>query len=88
VEIGEVDEWKMLSQRLANLQLLDGTTNREKLDSLPAAWIAKQYTEEESKAQYLDRHCLTNLTDSISGFRKFYGDRREQLVTKLRSILM
>jgi hypothetical protein len=73
--------------RLANLQLLEGSDNVSKQDTLPHAWIARQMPDEARQAEYRRWHDLPPLPEDIHGFEDFYAERREKLLQRLREML-
>ena len=60
------------ANRLANLQLLEGTTNQEKSDRLPREWIEQHYGDVAQRQAYLDRHDSGDVPAALSEFCCFY----------------
>lgn len=75
------------ANRLANLQLLEGTTNQEKNAALPADWAKAQFPGESDRKAYLDRHDLGELPTSLAEFGAFYDARRTRMAARLRQLL-
>ena len=73
--------------RIANLQLLDGTVNIEKQDMMPGSWLAQRFQDPAIRSAYVDRHLLGDVSDSMADFSDFYEMRRERLRMLLRSML-
>lgn len=72
---------------LPNLQLLPGTQNQEKADSMPAAWLSGQFKNEASRKEYCERHDLGELPAEFDGFVAFYAARRGRLLERIESSL-
>ena len=73
--------------RLPNLQLLQGSKNNEKSDTMPADWLIDTYTDDATRRAYEERHMLGSVPESISDFDAFYNARRERLKTTISQIL-
>lgn len=72
--------------RLANLQLLEGPVNVEKQAAMPAAWATSKYGE-DGLSDYLARHDLPQIPDTIAGFEAFYVARKRRLARRLAGVL-
>jgi len=72
--------------RLANLQLLEGSTNTSKGAQLPADWLSTRYSESEAR-QHRQLHDLGCVPNDIVGFLDFYEARRTRIVERLRDLL-
>lgn len=79
----EVDEYLDAYDRLPNLQLLTGTANIQKQDSLPAEWIETAFTSEEKRLTYLDENDLDELPLDLKDFLKFYDGRKTRVRDRL-----
>ena len=73
--------------RLANLQLLEGSINTSKGAKPPADWLREQYSEKESQ-HYCRLHDLGEVPTEIEGFLDFYENRRGRILERLRHILL
>ena len=71
---------------LANLQLLEESTNTSKGAKTPADWLSTQYSEEERR-HHCHLHDLGNVPTEIEGFLDFYETRRSRILEKLRHLL-
>lgn len=80
---------RLAAQRnmLPNLQLLDGTQNIEKQDTMPLNWLENIAKSDEWKKQYIQNHCLGSLPNTVEEFELFFQERRIALRRKLFSIL-
>ena len=72
--------------RLANLQLLEGSTNTSKSAKLPADWLREHYSEDK-RLRHCDMHDLGDVPNDIVGFLEFYEARRIRIVGKLHRLL-
>ncbi|MBW4530422.1 MAG: DUF262 domain-containing protein [Aphanothece saxicola GSE-SYN-MK-01-06B] len=80
-------EWIDRSDRLANLQLLDGVLNQEKSAALPYDWLASAFPEDDRRHAFIERHCLGSVPERFLGFSDFYQARRGVLLQRLRTLL-
>ena len=72
--------------RLANLQLLEGSTNTSKGAKPPADWLREHYSE-DTRLSHCDLHDLGEVPSDIVGFLDFYEARRTRIVGKLCHLL-
>jgi hypothetical protein len=78
---------------LPNLQLLAGTANIEKQDTLPADWISSDtvFPTEEKRKRYLEENDLSGLPLDLADYLSFFEQRkalvRERLVKALGASL-
>jgi hypothetical protein len=75
------------SNRLANLQLLEGPINESKQATLPLIWAHEHYPDEEARGLYLSGHDLHGITDDLLAFPMFYEQRKLNMLRKLRKLL-
>lgn len=74
--------------KLANLQLLQATTNIEKKDKHFSEWLNEQYSNEADKGNYLiQNHISAETSLNFEDFVAFYDKRRNTLKGKLMQIL-
>lgn len=80
---------RLAAQRnmLPNLQLLDGTQNVEKQDTMPLKWLENIAKPDEWKKLYIQNHCLGTLPNTVEEFESFFQERRVALKKKLFFIL-
>ncbi len=67
------------ANRIGNLQLLEGATNNQKCETLPAEWLQKQYPDPAERQHYCDLYVLVDIPADMSGFLDFYTTRRDLL---------
>ena len=75
------------ADRIANLQLLDGTSNIEKQATLPAEWIEARYPDEEARGHYCERYLLDHVPGDMAGFLEFYEARRARLQDRISELM-
>jgi len=73
--------------RIANLQLLEGTSNIEKRATLPAEWIKTKYPDEKDQRHYCENYLLDPLPDEMARFLAFYEARRERLQKRISELV-
>ena len=83
----KIPEYRDRVHRLANLQLLEGSTNMSKGAKPPADWLRAQYSEEEERRHHCHLHDLGDVPTEIEGFLDFYETRRSRILEKLRHLL-
>lgn len=72
--------------RLANLQLLEGTENVDKRAALPAEWVQRAYPDIVARSGYLARNDLGPMP-ALDGFLEFDNDRRVLMRQRLLDLL-
>jgi hypothetical protein len=82
----DLDDFRDISDRLPNLQLLEGGENLAKKASLPLEWM-EETMKVSARTNYCDLHLLGTVPGAITEFRGFYDARRERLKEKLGSLL-
>lgn len=75
------------SNRLGNLQLLEGPMNLEKGKQLPHDWLEQSKPDLTDRKHYMNLHNFGDLPKNITDFENFYDNRRNSLKAKLREIL-
>jgi hypothetical protein len=88
---GVTPEWIEMvtdqSNRLANLQLLEGPINESKQGTPPLAWARGHFPNEQARGLYLAGHDLQGLTDDLLAFPSFYEERKVAMLRKLQRLL-
>lgn len=87
IPIGKVDEYLAAVNLLPNLQLLAGTANIEKQDSLPAAWIESAFPSEDKRSTYLSDNDLDGLSLDLGEFLPFFEERKRRVRERLITVL-
>ena len=70
-----------------NLQILEGTPNIEKQDSLPADWLNSGFADDGKRNTYIDANDLPRDLLSMDKFSDFFSWRREHMRARLNSLL-
>ena len=83
----QIEEWQVLRDGVANLQLLDGHANLEKQAQLPAEWLRTMFADESRRQGYCEQHLLGEVPEDFAGFASFYSERRERLRQRLLQLL-
>ena len=83
----EVDVFIDCADRIANLQLLDGTTNIEKQATPPDEWIKAKYPDEQARGEYREKYLLDHVPREMAGFLEFYKVRRARLQERISELV-
>ncbi len=83
----QIPEYRDQVNRLANLQLLEGSINTSKGAKLPADWLRAQYSEEEGR-NHCHLHDLGDVPTEVTSFLDFYETRRTRILEKLHRLLV
>ena len=87
VDEEQIAEYRDRMNRLANLQLLEGSTNTSKGAILPSDWLRRKYSE-DGRRQHRQLHDLGDVPTEVTGFLDFYKTRRTRILEKLRCLLV
>lgn len=83
----EIDDYIAAVNLLPNLQLLPGTTNVEKQDTLPSDWIASSFPDSEKRRTYVVENDLQDLPLTLSDFMTFFQTRKSRMRDRLMHAL-
>jgi hypothetical protein len=83
----EIETFIHNSNRLPNLQLLEGSANNEKRQKMPNKWYESQFPDMKSRQHHLSIQLIEELPESLKGFNDFYEKRRKLLENKIKTIL-
>ncbi len=83
----KINDYLTTVNLLPNLQLLAGTANIEKQNSLPSTWIEAAFPSEDKRATYLAENDLDGLPLDLSDFMAFFEQRRQRIRTRLLAAL-
>lgn len=78
---------QVLSNTIANLQLIPGSVNIDKKATQPAAWLDNYFESESSKEMYMASQLIDSLSTDLNQFEAFCLNRKEKIESKLRKIL-
>ena len=69
---------------LGNLQLLDGTQNKEKNDSDFDVWLADNYKDSSKLKDYKEKNYIPDVSLAFTNFEEFFTEREKLLVNRLK----
>lgn len=87
IPLDKIDDYLAAVNLLPNLQLLAGTANIEKQDSLPAEWIDTAFPSEDKRATYLAENDLDGLPLDLADFTSFFEQRKQRIRARLLAAL-
>lgn len=82
-----IDDFIKRRNGLANLQLLDGPSNLEKSQKMPAVWLSEKYSNEEGRRAERERRLLGDVPESIAEFDRFFDARQTRLKARIEELL-
>lgn len=83
----KIEEWQILRNGLANLQLLDGQANVEKQQTLPSKWLEAMFPNVTQRTDYCAKHLLGNVPDEMADFPSFFEARKTHLRRRIDELL-
>lgn len=83
----KVDNYLTAVNLLPNLQLLAGTANIEKQDTLPSEWIASAFPNGSKRDVYLADNDLDDLSLDLDRFMEFFEERKLRMRNRLIGVL-
>lgn len=72
---------------IANLQLMDESTNLEKSSMDFKDWLFKQFPESIERKEYMKKHYIPDIDLSFDNFEEFIKQRKQLMKNKFLSIL-
>jgi hypothetical protein len=87
VPADRIDDYLGAVNLLPNLQLLAGTVNIEKQDTLPAEWIINGFPNDDKRATYVADNDLDGLPLDIVEFMAFFDTRKQRIRQRLLNAL-
>ena len=87
IDEDRIEDLARKANELPNLQLLEGTTNTEKRDALPAKWLLNHYPTAGDRAHYCAMHDLGDVPSTLEGFEQFHADRCDRLRARINDVL-
>lgn len=87
IPAGKVEDYLGAVNLLPNLQLLAGTANIEKQDSLPSEWIGKAFALDSKRDAYLADNDLDGVPLELEGFVQFFEERKSRMRDRLIQVL-
>ncbi len=84
----KIDSFMSNSNRLANLQLLQGAQNHEKSAQMPSDWLDQTCPGGSAgRREYENHHLLGDVPKGMTGFGTFYDARRTRLKEEITHLL-
>jgi len=83
----DIDDYKTMANGLPNLQLLEGSSNTQKLATMPGDWFKTMLPTAAARNNYFNNHLLGDVPDSLVEFRSFYNARRDALRSRITTLL-
>ena len=83
----QIDNHVDCSNRIGNLQLLDGAANIEKRARLPFEWMEEAYPNQEARQHYSERYLLEDIPQEMAEFLEFYENRRFRLQERISKLV-
>ena len=83
VPADQIDDFLDAYDLLPNLQLLAGTANIQKQDSVPSDWVKTAFVSDEKRTTYLAENDLDDLPLDLTDFLKFYEGRKARIRERL-----
>lgn len=81
------DQMIEASNRLPNLQLLEGSVNNQKRQKMPHDWYMQQWPNSDARKSHLQSQAISSLPEEIQDFMSFYDQRHETLLARIRVAL-
>lgn len=72
---------------LANLQLLEGTPNREKSSMDFERWLKSNYKDLKRRSEYMERNYIPDIDLEFDNFKNFIIERKKLMTKKFNKIL-
>lgn len=82
-----IEIFKAWSNRLPNLQLLEGTINNEKRQKMPSEWYAAFWPDPEARLRHLQSQGIDELPKDIVHFDDFYEQRKALLMSRIQQVV-
>lgn len=82
-----INTFKAWSNRLPNLQLLEGTINNEKRQKMPSKWYAASWPDPEARLRHLQSQGIDELPENIVHFDDFYEQRKALLMSRIQQVV-
>ncbi|OLS23357.1 MAG: hypothetical protein HeimC3_25210 [Candidatus Heimdallarchaeota archaeon LC_3] len=84
----DIEFYKNNVDSLANLQIMEGHENQEKLDKLPNEWINNFFVDEQRKMDYLRKNYIPEEYLDINKFKIFLDKRTILMKNQYSGILL
>lgn len=75
------------SNKLPNLQLLEGSMNNQKRQKMPHEWYAQQWPDTHARTAHLQSQAISSLPEELIEFMEFYDERQQTLLARIKTAL-
>lgn len=75
------------SNKLPNLQLLEGSMNNQKRQKMPHQWYAQQWADNHAMTIHLQSQAISSLPEELIDFMTFYNERHQTLLSRIKTAL-
>jgi len=82
-----IEIFKAWSNRLPNLQLLEGTINNEKRQKMPSEWYAACWPDPGARLRHLQSQGIDELPEDLVHFDDFYEQRKALLMSRIQQVV-
>ena len=83
VPADQLDELIEASNKLPNLQLLEGTINNQKRQKMPHEWYVQQWPDVNARQAHLQSQAITSLPEQLNQFMDFIASVRKHCLPAL-----
>jgi len=83
----KIEDFKAWSNRLPNLQLLEGTMNNEKRQKLPSEWYESAWPDPDARLRHLHSQGIDLLPKNVGEFDEFYAQRKAFLMSRIQQVV-
>jgi hypothetical protein len=83
----KIEEFKAWTNRLPNLQLLEGTANNEKRQKMPSDWYKAVWPNPDARLRHLHSQGIDLLPEDMCDFENFYEDRKAFLKSRIQQVV-
>jgi hypothetical protein len=83
----EAENINIRCNQLPNLQLLQGDINVQKQANLPAQWLSEAF-DASSREYYIRINLLGDVPTDLNQFNVYFLQRREQMKSRIRELLL
>ncbi|MBA7479530.1 hypothetical protein ES707_14964 [subsurface metagenome] len=84
VEDGKISYYLENCDKLANLQMLEGTINQEKSDASFEEWLYKIYPNVQERREYMSKHYIPDVDLGFDNFEQFILEREKLIRIRFR----
>jgi uncharacterized protein with ParB-like and HNH nuclease domain len=83
----KAEEFTILVDYLANLQLMEGMPNIEKSNKDFKEWISQKYPNPQARKDYMEKNYIPDVELSLENFDVFFEERTKLMTEKFKELL-